>query len=80
LFAGGGLAGGLALGLGLALWLELRDTSLRTEADVHAALELSVLSQVPWVGVEEEQKNGNRKRKSGLKLKPGEEDKETVEV
>jgi polysaccharide chain length determinant protein (PEP-CTERM system associated) len=80
LFAGGGLAGGLALGLGLALWLELRDTSLRTEADVHAALELSVLSQVPWVGVEEEQKNGNRKRKFGLKSKPGEEEKETVEV
>ena len=80
LFAGGGLAGGLALGLGLALWLEFRDTALRTEADVLAALELPVLSQVPWVGVEEEQKNGNHKRKFGFKSKPGEEEKETVEV
>jgi len=80
LFAGGGLAGGLALGLGLALWLELRDTSLRTETDVVAALELPVLSQVPWVGVEPEQKNGNRKRKFGLKSNSGDEDKETVEV
>ncbi|MBV9339263.1 MAG: lipopolysaccharide biosynthesis protein [Acidobacteria bacterium] len=50
LFAAGGLGGGLALGLGLALWLELRDKSVRTEADVLAVLELPVLSQVPWVG------------------------------
>jgi polysaccharide chain length determinant protein (PEP-CTERM system associated) len=80
LFAGGGLAGGLALGLGLAFWLEMRDTSLRTETDVVAALDLPVLSQVPWVGVEEEQKAGNRKRKSGPISRSGEEEKETVEV
>jgi uncharacterized protein involved in exopolysaccharide biosynthesis len=80
LFAGGGLAGGLALGLGLAFWLEMRDTSLRTETDVVAALDLPVLSQVPWVGVEEEQKDGNRKRKFGAKARSGEEEKETVEV
>ena len=79
-FAGGGLAGGLALGLGLALWLEMRDTSLRTETDVLAALDLPVLSQVPWVGVEAETKDGNRKRKSRSKPVSGEEQKETVEV
>src|SRR6185312_5655147 len=50
LFAGGGLGGGLVLGLGLGLLLELRDKSLRSESDVIAALDLPVLSQVPWVG------------------------------
>jgi succinoglycan biosynthesis transport protein ExoP len=50
-FAGGGLGAGLALGLGLALWLELRDQSIRTEADAEAALELPLLAAVPWVGV-----------------------------
>jgi polysaccharide chain length determinant protein (PEP-CTERM system associated) len=80
MFAGGGLAGGLALGLGLALWLEMRDTSLRTETDVLAALELPVLSQVPWVGVDAETKDGNRKRNSRSKSGSGEEQKETVEV
>ncbi|PYV58607.1 MAG: lipopolysaccharide biosynthesis protein [Acidobacteria bacterium] len=78
LFAGGGLAGGLALGLGLALWLELRDTALRTENDVQAAIGLPVLGQVPWVGLETAEKNGNRKTKSGLRKR--EEEKETVEV
>src|SRR5438477_10947094 len=67
LFAGGGLGAGLGLGLGLALWLEMRDTSLRTDSDVQAALELPVLSQVPWGGVEAESKGGNRKRKSKVK-------------
>ena len=79
-FAGGGLAGGLALGLGLALWLELRDTALRTESDVVAAIELPVLSQVPWVGVEAEGKNGNGSRKPGGKGRFREDKKETVEV
>ena len=82
LFAGGGFGGGLMLGLGLALWLEMRDTSLRTENDVVALLELPVLSQVPWVGVDEEEKskkNGNRKWKFGAKVKAGKEE-ETVEV
>jgi polysaccharide chain length determinant protein (PEP-CTERM system associated) len=49
-FAGGGLGAGLALGLGLALWLELRDKSIRTQADAEAALELPMLVAVPWVG------------------------------
>jgi capsular polysaccharide biosynthesis protein len=78
LFAAGGLGGGLAIGLGLALWLELRDQCVRTESDVLAALELPVLSQVPWVGVDDAEKNGNGKRK--VKSRSGNEQKETVEV
>jgi len=78
LFAGGGLGGGLALGLGLALWLELRDQSVRTESDVLAVLELPVLSQVPWVGLDDQEKNGNGKRK--VKSRSADEKKETVEV
>ncbi len=52
MFAGGGLAAGLVLGIGLALWLEMRDQSIRTEADAEAALELPLLATVPWVGAE----------------------------
>ena len=59
MFAGGGLGGGLALGVGLGLLLEMRDKSLRTEDDVIAALQLPVLSQVPWVGAELAPRNGN---------------------
>src|SRR5579864_188920 len=77
LFAGGGLGAGLGLGFGIALWLELRDNSVRTEEDVIAALELPVLSQVPWVGVVE--KNGSGKRKSAVKHSD-EDVNETVEV
>jgi hypothetical protein len=84
LFAGGGLAGGLALGCGLAMWLELRDQSVRTERDVQAVLDLPVLTQVPWVGVQEVEKNGNSKRRFGFssKFPSGDEKdrKETVEV
>jgi len=50
LFAGGGLGAGLALGLGIALWLELRDKSIRTEADAEMALQLPMLVSIPWVG------------------------------
>ena len=50
LFAGFGLGAGLALGLGLTLLIELRDKSIRTEADAEAALELPMLVAVPWVG------------------------------
>jgi uncharacterized protein involved in exopolysaccharide biosynthesis len=60
LFAGGGLGAGLALGLGLALWLELRDKSIRTQADAESALELPMLVAVPWV-VETVPENGNGK-------------------
>jgi polysaccharide chain length determinant protein (PEP-CTERM system associated) len=42
-----GLAAGLALGIALAALLEIRDTSLRSEADVAFALGLPVLATVP---------------------------------
>jgi uncharacterized protein involved in exopolysaccharide biosynthesis len=59
LFAAGGLGAGLAFGLGLTMWLELRDKSIRTEADAEAALELPILVAVPWVGgAVVENKNG----------------------
>ena len=60
LFAGGGLGAGLVLGIGLALWLELRDKSIRTQADAESALELPMLVAVPWVG-EIVPANGNGK-------------------
>jgi len=49
-FGFGGLGAGLAVGCGLAMWLELRDKSIRTEADAEAALELPILVTVPWIG------------------------------
>jgi uncharacterized protein involved in exopolysaccharide biosynthesis len=80
MFAGGGLGSGLVLGLALALWLELRDKSVRTEADVLAILELPVLSQVPWVG-EGAQRNGRgRVPVKGRNRRSDQGRKETVEV
>ena len=49
LFALGGLGGGLALGLGIAFFLEMKDTSLKTERDVEFALRLPVLAMVPAI-------------------------------
>jgi uncharacterized protein involved in exopolysaccharide biosynthesis len=72
LFAAGGLGGGLALGVGLGLLLELRDKSLRNESDVIAALDLPVLSQVPWVGNSSLNQSGNGKGTLGIKLRSGE--------
>jgi uncharacterized protein involved in exopolysaccharide biosynthesis len=79
LFAAGGLGGGLVLGLGLGLLLELRDKSLRNEADVIAALDLPVLSQVPWVGAGVPAQNGNGNRTSGFKS-PSRERAEGIEA
>jgi polysaccharide chain length determinant protein (PEP-CTERM system associated) len=79
MFAGGGLAAGLALGIGLALWLELRDQSIRTEADAEAALELPLLAVVPWVGPVAAE-NGNHKLKFWSRKKSPDEQKETVGV
>jgi uncharacterized protein involved in exopolysaccharide biosynthesis len=75
LFAGGGLGAGLAIGVGLGLLLEFRDKSVRTESDVLALLELPVLSQVPWVGMDVAQNNGGKRARS----RSGGE-KETIEV
>jgi polysaccharide chain length determinant protein (PEP-CTERM system associated) len=49
LFAAGGIGGGLALGLALAFFLEMRDSSFKTERDVELALQLPVLAMVPAV-------------------------------
>jgi polysaccharide chain length determinant protein (PEP-CTERM system associated) len=57
-FAGGGLGAGFVLSLGLALWLELRDNSIRTQADAEAALQLPMLVALPWVGEGAEYGNG----------------------
>jgi polysaccharide chain length determinant protein (PEP-CTERM system associated) len=64
-FAGGGLGAGFALSLGLALWLELRDNSIRTQADAEAVLQLPMLVAVPWVGAGVENGNGYGKWKFG---------------
>lgn len=77
-FAGGGLGAGLALGFGLALWLELRDKSIRTQADAESALELPMLVAVPWV-VEMVPENGNGKGHFWKRSKPPEE-KETARL
>ena len=77
LFAGGGLAAGLALGGGIALWLELRDNSIRTEADAEAAMQLPLLVSMPWVGSgTEEESNG----KFWQRKKKPDAEKETVSV
>jgi capsular polysaccharide biosynthesis protein len=77
LFAGGGLGAGLVLGIGLALWLELRDRSIRTQADAEAALDLPMLVAVPWV-VETASANGNGKGHFWNRNKQPEERKEAA--
>jgi len=81
MFAGGGLGVGLVLGMGLALWLELRDQSIRTEADAEAALDLPLLATVPWVGPEPTA-DGDQKLKFWNRNKSADEakEKETVAV
>jgi len=75
LFAAGGLGAGLVLGLGLAMWMELRDNSIRTEADAEAALELPLLVAVPWVVSTEVGTNGNTGFWKGNKDKDKDKDK-----
>jgi polysaccharide chain length determinant protein (PEP-CTERM system associated) len=77
LFAAGGLGGGLVIGMGLALWMELRDKSIRNEADVVASLQMPVLVSLPWV-TEEGAAKGNGKFWN--RDKTAAESKEKVEV
>jgi len=79
MFAAGGLVAGLALGVGVALAKELRDQSIRTEADAEAALELPLLAAVPWVGVMAAEA-GNNKLKFWNRNKSPDEKNETVGV
>jgi uncharacterized protein involved in exopolysaccharide biosynthesis len=76
LFAGAGLGAALAVGAALAMWMELRDQSIRNEADAEAALSLPTLVVVPWVG-EAQTENGN----GGFKFwKRDKSDQETARV
>jgi uncharacterized protein involved in exopolysaccharide biosynthesis len=77
LFAAGGLGAGLVLGVVLAMWLELRDTSIRTEADAEAALELPLLVSVPWVVKAEAGANGSSGFWHRNKRQP-DKDRETI--
>ncbi len=52
---------GLAMGLGLVLFLEIRDTSLKSEEDVTRMLSVPVLALVPMMSSEHE-KQHHRKR------------------
>jgi len=79
MFAGGGLGVGLGLGIGLAMWLELRDQSIRTEADAESVLELPLLAAVPWVGAVAAE-NGNHWFKFRNRHKSPDEQRETIGV
>jgi uncharacterized protein involved in exopolysaccharide biosynthesis len=79
LFAGGGLGAGLTLGIGLAMWLELRDKSIRTEADAEEALELPILVAMPWVGGTDGSDKNGKSRFWNRKKSPDEHD-QTVGV
>ena len=68
LFAAGGLGAGLVIGMGLALWLELRDKSIRNEADVLASLQMPVLVSLPWVT--EDGRRRTAKENSGIATRP----------
>ena len=57
-----GALAGLAIGLGFAVLLEYRDTSLRTEDDVVAALSLPVLALVPTMSTMLERERRRRRR------------------
>lgn len=78
LFAAGGLGAGLVIGMVLALWLEMRDKSIRNEADVQASLQMPVLVSLPWV-TEEINGNGNGKFWDRYK-RAGQTTNEKVEV
>ena len=46
-FALGGLGGGLALGVGLIMFMEMRDTTMRTQRDAELLLQVPVLALIP---------------------------------
>jgi polysaccharide chain length determinant protein (PEP-CTERM system associated) len=74
-FAAGGFGSGLTLGLTIAFWLELRDKRIRDERDVLAALELPMLTSIPWVNSPEMKTTngvgGRLKTLLGPKFGPG---------
>jgi len=50
-FALGGFVGGLGLGLGIVFFLEVQDTTLRTDRDVEVLLKLPTLAMIPAIKV-----------------------------
>lgn len=62
LFAGGGFLLGLSIGLGLAYFVEIQDTSMRSERDIETILRLPVLAMIPPVEAIE-----GRKSRRGLR-------------
>jgi polysaccharide chain length determinant protein (PEP-CTERM system associated) len=58
----GGMVGGLAFGIGLVALREYRDSSLRTDRDVVAALALPVLAIIPSIITREDRQYVRRKR------------------
>jgi len=61
----GGLIAGLLIGLGITAFLELRDSSYRTEGDVKEVLALPVLAIVPPI-IDDNQRTRDRKRKLAI--------------
>jgi polysaccharide chain length determinant protein (PEP-CTERM system associated) len=69
MIAGGGLGAGVALAFGLMLWFEFRDTTLRSEDDVTASLELPTLVALPWLADSVEGVDGSNGFRSKRKEK-----------
>ena len=80
LFLAGGVGAGLGLGFALALLFELKDTSIRTEPDVEAVLELPTLISLPWLGAEDEKNPEAGGSTFWRKSNKHEPEKETIEV
>lgn len=59
---GAGLAIGLLLGLAIAAFLEIKDTSFRSEADVLEVLSVPVLIMVPRIVTAQEERQRHRRR------------------
>lgn len=57
-----GLAAGLALGIAIVGFLEYRDTTLKTDADVMVSLSLPVLAVIPAMLTAGERKRLKRRR------------------
>jgi polysaccharide chain length determinant protein (PEP-CTERM system associated) len=74
LFGLGGLGGGLALGLGLAFFMEMKDSSFKTERDVEVALQLPVLAMVPAIAPLDSKKKmrtGQKQIETGVEVGAG---------
>ncbi len=62
----GGLIGGLVFGIAIVGFIEYRDNSFRTDADVVRVLSLAVLATIPAMVTEQEKKRAGRRRAFAL--------------